>query len=62
MGSYERSFVVDGVVYELYAQLDGDESGYELVDQAGKTVADGLAEIPDDDAVAALVRNRGEPF
>jgi hypothetical protein len=62
VGSYERSFIVDGVDYELYAQLDGDECVYELVDQAGSTVADGLAEIPDADAVAALVRKRVEPF
>jgi hypothetical protein len=62
VGSYERSFIVDGVEYELYAQLDGDECVYELVDQAGKTVAEGLAEIPDAAAAAALIREQAEPL
>jgi hypothetical protein len=59
VGSYEKTFVVDGAEYELYAQLDG-ESGYQLVDRMGRAVGE-FAEIPDDETVVALVREATLP-
>jgi hypothetical protein len=53
VGSYEKSFVVDGVEYELYRQF---ELGFALVDQSGRAIAD-FADIPDQQAVAAAVRD-----
>lgn len=54
MGSYEKSFVVDGVEYELYRQFD--ELGFQLVNQAGRAIAD-FPDIPDQQAVVAAVRD-----
>lgn len=53
MGSYEKSFIVDGVEYELYRQLD---DVFQLVDQTGRAVAD-FADVPDQQAVADAVRD-----
>lgn len=53
MGSYEKSFSVDGVEYELYRQLD---DVFQLVDQSGRAVAD-FADVPDQQAVADAVRD-----
>lgn len=59
MGTYEKSFIVDGEEYELYRHDDDGEVGYQLVTQQGELVNDGLLlDEPDRDAVAALVRER----
>lgn len=61
LGSYEKTFVVDGAEYELYAVADGESAGYVLVDHAGvKVIEEPLTEIPDDEAVRSLVQGRGE--
>lgn len=57
MGSYEKSFIVDGVEYELYRQL---ELGYQLVDQSGRPLAD-FADVPDQQAVITAVRDCEPP-
>lgn len=56
VGTYEKTFIVDGVDYELYAQADGGETVYQLVDRNGRVIADELSEIPDEQTAAALVR------
>lgn len=57
MGSYEKTYVVDGREYELYAATDGESTAYALVDHAGVKVSDeALSEIPADETVRALVR------
>ena len=61
VGTYEKTFVVDGVEYELYAQSDGDERVYQLVDTHGRVVADELPDVPDEETVAALVRANASP-
>jgi len=57
MGTFIKSFVVDGEEYELYAQVDNGITTYDLLDAAGTTivVAD-LDDVPDDETVVALVR------
>lgn len=52
MGSYERSFVVDGVEYELYKQLD--QPVYQLVDRSGRPLAE-FADVPSHQTVVAAV-------
>ena len=51
MGTFEKSYEVDGVVVELFRQEDG---GFQLVN-GGALVAE-LAEIPSEDEVATLLR------
>lgn len=60
MGTYEKSFIVDGEEYELYRHDDDDgEVGYQLVTQQGELVNEGLLlDEPDQAAVVALVRER----
>lgn len=61
LGSYEKTFVVDGAEFELYAVADGESTGYVLVDHAGvKVIEEPLSEIPDDETVRSLVQQRGE--
>lgn len=50
MGTFEKSYEVDGVVVELYRQEDGS---FQLT--GGGFVSE-LAEIPTEDEVADLVR------
>ena len=52
MGTFVRSFVVDGAVFELCLQLDG--AGREPVDQRGNML--GEPSMPDQPKVEALVR------
>ena len=64
VGTYERSYQVDGEEYELYRQMDdeGDVVGYQLVTWRGEPVTDGLLEeIPSERDVVALVRERVRP-
>ena len=58
MGTYEKTYVVDGVDYELYAASVDGEQTFQLVDRAGQVVADALGDVPDEETVAALVRER----
>ena len=61
MGTYEKSYCVDGVIYELYRQTDiyGEFIGYELVTQRGRKINDGLlGKVPTHRDVVALVRER----
>lgn len=59
MGTYEKSFIVDGEEYELYRHEDDGEVGFQLVTHQGELVNDGLLlDEPDEAAVAALVRER----
>jgi hypothetical protein len=58
VGTFERSYEVDGAELELYAQVDGDETIYELVDKRDGQTLGSFAEMPDDDTVATLVRAR----
>jgi hypothetical protein len=51
MGTFEKSYEVDGVVVELFRQEDG---GFQLLGD-GALVAE-LAEIPSQDEVTTLVR------
>lgn len=58
MGTFEKSFIVDGQEYELYATSDEESTGYQLVDHAGQPVGEPLSELPDEEAVLALVAAR----
>jgi hypothetical protein len=58
VGSYEQSFTVDGVEYELYRLLD--ELGYQLVDHTGRPLAD-FTDVPDRQAVVTAVRDWEPP-
>jgi hypothetical protein len=61
MGTYEKSYCVDGEEYELYRQTDffGRFIGYQLVTHHGEPVGDGLLErVPRRLDVVALVRER----
>lgn len=63
MGSYQRSFIVDGVEYELFAQVEGDETVFQLVDPSGREIGEPLTNVPTHAEAAALVRTAlGEPF
>jgi len=57
VGTYVKSFVVDGEEYELYAQVGNGLTTYDLFDRAGLIIiiAD-LTEVPDEETVVALVR------
>lgn len=55
MGTFIQSFSVDGEVYELYANTDG-EPGYQLLDYSGRSLtAATLVDVPDEATVTALV-------
>ena len=60
VGSYEKTFVVDGAQYELYAQLEGDVTVYALVDQSGRAIGE-FAEVPDEETVVMLIREQTVP-
>jgi hypothetical protein len=56
VGTYVKSFVVDGEAFELYAQIgDGDKS-YQLVDGDSLAVGEPFDHVPQDAIVADLVR------
>jgi hypothetical protein len=55
MGTFEKVYEVDGQSYELYVQeIDGERS-YQLVNKASEPIGEPFADIPSDEAVAALV-------
>lgn len=54
MGSFEKTYEVDGEKFELYAATD--DSGYQLIDATGVTIAEALESIPDEESVFDLVR------
>jgi hypothetical protein len=57
VGTYAKTYVVDGEQYELYAESDTDEVGYELFDLRGRKVTvEPLPNIPDQEAIVGLVR------
>jgi hypothetical protein len=59
MGTYEKSFVVDGEEYELYRHWNDGRIAFQLVSYRGQLVHDGLlTEKPDQAAVKALVRQQ----
>jgi hypothetical protein len=45
MGRYERAFTLDGVNYDPFAQVDDDETLYQLVDQSGREVGEPFADV-----------------
>jgi hypothetical protein len=57
MGTFEKVYVVDGSEYELYRQNDVPTT-YQLVDWTGRLIASGLAGVPDEQSVVALIRER----
>jgi hypothetical protein len=57
VGTYEKTYLVAGVAYELYAQSEQDEVGFNLFDQRGRKVTvEPLPQVPDHEAVIVLVR------
>ncbi len=59
MGTYEKSFVVDGEEFELYRQWNYGRIAFQLVSYRGQLVHDGLlTDEPDQTSVEALVRER----
>jgi hypothetical protein len=57
VGTYEKTYVVDGAQYELYAVTEDDTVNYDLFDHAGRKVTvEPLPEIPDNEAVIGLVQ------
>lgn len=56
MGTFERSFEVDGERFELYAQSHDGELRYELVDEKNRRIGDVFRQPPDENVVADLVR------
>jgi hypothetical protein len=59
MGTYEKSFVVDGEEYELYRHWNDGRIAFQLVSYRGQLVHDGLlSDEPDQTAAEALVRKQ----
>jgi hypothetical protein len=59
VGTYEKSFVVDGEEYELYRQWNDGRIAFQLVSYRGQLVHDGLlSDEPDQEMVEALVRRQ----
>lgn len=55
MGTFIRSYSVDGEEFELYGEAGG-RGGFQLVDREGLPVGLRFATIPDDKTVEAVVR------
>jgi hypothetical protein len=59
VGTYEKSFVVDGEEYELYRHWNDGRIAFQLVSYRGQLVHDGLlSDEPDQEMVEALVRRQ----
>jgi hypothetical protein len=59
MGTYEKSFVVDGEEYELYRHWNDGRIAFQLVSYRGQLVHHGLLSVkPDQATVEALVRQQ----
>jgi hypothetical protein len=56
MGTFERSFEVDGERFELYAQTQDAETTYQLVDEANLPIGQAFVHPPEEDVVIGLVR------
>ena len=56
MGTFERTYEVDGERFELYRQGDDSAKTYQLVDDENLPVGERFDEVPSEDVVAALVR------
>jgi hypothetical protein len=56
VGTYVKSFVVDGEEFELYAQIDDEGKSYLVVDGDSLPIGEPFDEVPRDVVVAALVR------
>lgn len=61
MGTFERTFTVDGASYDLFRQSDDEETSFELVDARGQRVGAPLDAEPDQAAVERLVRTALRP-
>lgn len=55
MGTFERTFDVDGASYDLFRHDDDEETSFELVDSRGQRVGAALDAEPDQEAVERLV-------
>ena len=60
MGTFERTFNVDGASYDLFRH-DDDEDTFELVDVRGQRVGDAFETEPDQAAVERVVRTFRRP-
>lgn len=56
MGTFEKAYIIDGESFELYASDEGRNCSFQLVDGESLPVGAALAEVPDWETVAALVR------
>jgi hypothetical protein len=56
MGTFEKTYEVDGERFELYAQEREDEQCYQLVDSENLPVGGPFTGIPDEQTVVRLVR------
>jgi len=56
MGTFEKSYEVDGERFELYAQASDGETAYQLVDEENLAIGGPFADIPDDATVTGVVR------
>jgi hypothetical protein len=56
VGTFEKSFVVDGEQYEVYSYSEDGTRTFQLVTEVGLPIGQPLSELPEDETVAALVR------
>lgn len=56
MGTFEKTYEVDGERFELYVQEGEDERRYQLVDSENLPVGGPFSAIPDEQTVVRLVR------
>jgi hypothetical protein len=56
MGTFEKVYEVDGERFELYAQLSGSETSYQLVDEDNLTIGASFGYVPDEETVTGVVR------
>jgi hypothetical protein len=55
VGTFEKSYEVDGEQFELYAQSEEPQT-FQLVDNDSLPIGEPFTAIPDDESVVALVR------
>lgn len=56
MGTFERSYEVDGERFELYLEGSAGSRRYQLVDEENLPVGGAFSAVPDDALVARVVR------